>query len=104
MSKQITELIESIDKLRAAIERQQETRKRGTLEDALAMLVIVGPNVAEIARRLGVNRRVLYRSDFALFQKALEVARDKGDSRKCMPRGHIGDGRVEAWAPSQSDE
>ena len=103
MISKINMLIECIDKLRSVIERQMDAPRRVTLEDSLAMLVTVGPNVAEIARRLGINRRVLYRSEFALFQKALEVARVSKDSCRCCNRGHIHDGRIEAWDSADMD-
>ena len=103
MISKIDMLIDCIDKLRSVIERQMDAPRRVTLEDSLAMLVTVGPNVAEIARRLGINRRVLYRSEFALFQKALEVARVNKDSSTCSNRGYIRDGRIEAWDSDEMD-
>jgi transposase-like protein len=96
MAGYIAQLIESIERLRVAIEMQHSMPRKVTVEDALAMLVTVGPNVSEIARRLGVNRRVLYRADFHKFQKALEVAREACSSRSCA-RGHKIDSRLEAW-------
>jgi hypothetical protein len=104
MQSKIDILIDCIDKLRSAIERQMDAPRRVTLEDSLAMLVTVGPNVAEIARRLGINRRVLYRSEFSMFQQALEVARGNKDSSTCSTRGHIRDGRIEAWDSADMDE
>jgi hypothetical protein len=103
MQAKIDMLIDCIDKLRSVIERQMDAPRRVTLEDSLAMLVTVGPNVAEIARRLGINRRVLYRSEFKLFQQALEVARDKGDNHRCHLRGYVYDGRIEAWDSAEMD-
>lgn len=98
----ISTLIASIDRLTETLEKTQDQRKNKVcVNDALSLLITVGPNVSEIARRLGVNRRVLYRPEFSLFIEALEVARDSFDSQRRVVRGHVVNGNIEAWTDTE---
>ena len=99
---QISTLIASIDRLTETLEKTQDQRKNKVcVNDALSLLITVGPNVSEIARRLGVNRRVLYRPEFSVFIEALEVARDSFDSQRRVVRGHVVNGNIEAWTDTE---
>ena len=98
----ISTLIASIDRLTETLEKMQDQRKNKVcVNDALSLLITVGPNVSEIARRLGVNRRVLYRPEFSVFIEALEVARDSFDSQRRVVRGHVVNGNIEAWTDTE---
>ncbi len=80
------------------------SQKKVTVTDALAMLINVGPNATEIARRLGINRRMLYRPEFKRFQDALDVVREKAERNSFPVHGRNHNGMLEAWLENDSDD
>lgn len=103
MRGRIERLILSIERLREAIENNQQMPRKVNVTDALAMLIEVGPNATEIARRLGVNRRLLYRPEFKRFQDALEVARESIERNTFSVHGCVNNGMLEAWGKPCTD-